>query len=372
MFQFGSGGCFDGTLLIAPSCVLWFALGSDVRGAGEVMALQREELGSFIPVKHGFVPEVHLRSSVRDANLYKDQLKKEKKKKGAFLWSIWSINQKPAPNPKSCIYLAIILPRVMQGSSQCAVQSVWLLAQDAAGASLLLLKIVSFYPVFAHSSCGCCVHWRCLHRSERENQKAAQRFGALSQDLFNWNDFAKFFCLCLKWEKSPEGNKTLKFYHYWRIYMLWILNSGFSTCCSCSEAIQRFFVPHGHREALASSSLTSTAAELCSSWLCTSGEIFISLFPSSVPPAAFPREGPLGLPEPLLAALHICGMPTLEKSSKNFEKQGDSTETNEAENAKWHAMGNLCTSAGASVVLISPFNAFPRRGGEVSNCSLQK
>lgn len=51
----------------------------------------------------------------------------------------------------------------------------------------------------------------------------------------------KKFCLCLKWEKSPGGNKTLKFYHYWRIYMLWILNSGFSTCYSCSEAIQIIF-----------------------------------------------------------------------------------------------------------------------------------
>lgn len=131
-----------------------------------------------------------------------------------------------------------------------------------------------------HTSCRCCVHRRCIHRREREN---AQRFGALSQDLFNWNDFAKFSCLCLKWEKYPVGNKTLKFYHYWRIYMLWILNSGFSTCCSCSEAIQIFFfVPHGHQKALASSSLASSAAscahrdsvlqeefsEVCSQLLC--------------------------------------------------------------------------------------------------------
>lgn len=112
--------------------------------------------------------------------------------------------------------------------------------------------------------------------------------------------------------------------------------------------------------------------KLCSSWLCTSGGVFLSLLPASVPPAAFPREEPHGLPEPLPAALHGCGMPTLEKSSQNFEKQGDSTETNEAENAKWHATGNSCTSAGAPVVLISPFKAFLKRGGEVSNCSHQK
>lgn len=47
-----------------------------MQGAGEVTAFQREELGSFISVKRGFVPEVHLQSPVSDANLYKDQLHK--------------------------------------------------------------------------------------------------------------------------------------------------------------------------------------------------------------------------------------------------------------------------------------------------------
>lgn len=65
-------------------------------------------------------------------------------------------------------------------------------------------------------------------------------------------------------------------------------------------------------------------------------------------------------------------MPTSEKQSQNFVKQGDSREMNEVENTKWHAMAHLHMSVGISVVLISIYNAFQVRGGEGFELQLSK
>lgn len=170
-----------------------------------------------------------------------------------------------------------------------------LLDQDTAAASQLCTSTTAcstsshtshFSLVLAHSSCGFSIHWHCFHRTKSENQKHALRFEALSHCLFNWSDFAKIFCLSLKWEKSHRGKKTFKFCYYCRIYMLWILNFGFSTCFHCSEVVQRFFVPHSHWEAAVSLPLRVPLQNCPHLGLSASGGIGTSLLPSTPQGAA--------------------------------------------------------------------------------------
>lgn len=170
----------------------------------------------------------------------------------------------------------------------------------------------------------------------------------------------KFFRLSLKQEKSPRGKKTFKFCHHCRVYMLGMLNFGFSTCFHCSEVVRRLSL---FLTAIGKHRFHHPCECHCRAVLIWDSLLQEKLAQVCCPP--LPREQPHGLPSP---------RSTARKQEANLSKgilakQGDSTETNEAENTKWRAVGSLCTLVGASVALMSSFKAFRGRDGEGWNCS---
>lgn len=198
---------------------------------------------------------------VRDANFFKSQLKKI----GYCCHEV--LTKKVAPRViNSCPYLAIIQPGVIWGSStlwtlglrcSCSISSAPLPWPRTATQKCVLSSAI--WPFFLWVLCS-------LPLLNGKSDRCSDVCGSVLR--FNWKVFSKLVCLCLKWKKSPERNKSFKFYHYWRIYVLRILSSRFGCLLYLQGSHTQIFCFPSPSQSTGSTVPSKCCCRVVSLWLC--------------------------------------------------------------------------------------------------------